>query len=125
MSRKSKGCNAERELVEKLEAIGYAAVRVAGSGVSKFPCPDVLASNGNEVLAIECKSTKGETQYIKKSQIEDLKVFSKMFGAKPLCAVRFNNVGWHFIEPDKMKASDKFHVTDREHIKREGINILQ
>lgn len=124
MSRKQKGSDAERELVEMLEAQNFASVRVAGSGCSKFPCPDVLASNGNQVYAIECKSTKKQAQYFRKEQIQDLLTFSKMFGAKPICAVKFST-SWSFIEPHKLKESTKFHVTDRDHIKTEGCALFQ
>lgn len=122
MSRKQKGSDAERELVEMLEMAGYAAVRVAGSGCSKFPCPDVLASNGSKVFAIECKSTKKQHQYFRKSQIEELLTFSQMFAAKPLCAVKFST-SWHFIEPHKLKDSGKHHATNRNHIKEHGFNF--
>jgi len=123
MSRKGKGSNAERELVEMLEAVGFAAVRVAGSGCSKFPCPDVLASNGSRVLAIECKSTKGHRQYFRKQQIEELLEFSRMFAAEPMCAIKFST-SWYFIEPHKLRDVGKMHGTDKEHIGDEGCELF-
>lgn len=123
MSKKQKGSNAERELVEMLSAMGFAAVRVAGSGCSKFPCPDVLASNGSRVLAIECKSTKKKHQYFRKQQIDELLAFSEMFAAKPLCAIKFST-DWHFIEPHKLKDSGKMHATNKEHAKEEGCPLF-
>ena len=53
MSRKSKGINAERSLIHKFWAHNWAAIRVAGSGSSKYPSPDVLAGNNLRKLAIE------------------------------------------------------------------------
>tara|TARA_Y100000310_G_scaffold332686_1_gene408721 strand:- start:46 stop:417 length:372 start_codon:yes stop_codon:yes gene_type:complete len=119
MSHKQKGSDAERELVEMLQQAGYASVRIAGSGCSKFPCPDVLASNGSRVLAIECKSTKKHRQYFRKAQIKELLEFSNMFAATPMCAIKFST-SWHFIEPHKLRDSGKMHGTDRKHVLDEG-----
>tara|TARA_Y100000310_G_scaffold319059_1_gene373854 strand:- start:762 stop:1133 length:372 start_codon:yes stop_codon:yes gene_type:complete len=123
MSRKQKGSDAERELVEMLQLAGYASVRIAGSGCSKFPCPDVLASNGSRVLAIECKSTKKERQYFRKQQIKELLEFSSMFAATPMCAIKFST-SWHFIEPHKLRDSGKHHATDRKHVLDEGCELV-
>jgi len=122
MSRKSKGSDAERELVDMLQSLGFAAVRIAGSGCSKYPCPDVLASNGSQVLAIECKSTKKQHQYFRKQQIGELLEFAKVFAAKPMCAIKFST-SWHFIEPHKLRDSGKHHVTDRDHVLDEGCKL--
>ena len=63
MSRKSKGINAERELIHIFwKTKSWAACRVAGSGAIKYPAPDVLAGNGNILLAIECKACQGDKQ---------------------------------------------------------------
>ncbi len=43
---KSKGSRFERDLIAELWKAGLAAIRVAGSGVSTFPCPDIVAGNG-------------------------------------------------------------------------------
>ena len=53
---KAKGINAERELVHLFHKFGWSAVRIAGSGSSKYPCPDVLAGNGFRRIAIEAKA---------------------------------------------------------------------
>ena len=59
MSRKSKGINAERDLIHKFWNVeGWSAVRVAGSGSMKYPSADVLATNKLRRLAIECKTSK-------------------------------------------------------------------
>ena len=59
MGGKQKGAVAEREIVSMLWGSNFAAIRAAGSGVQRFYSPDVLASNGSKVLAIECKSERG------------------------------------------------------------------
>ena len=105
MSSKSKGSAAERELVSMLWGAGLCSVRIAGSGVSRFPCPDVLASNGSKVFAIECKSCKNKKRYISAQQIRELLEFSKAFSAEPLIAVKVANEGWFFLSPNELEKS--------------------
>ncbi len=93
---KAKGSNAERQLVAMFWEKGYAAIRVAGSGSSRFPCPDVLASNGRKTFAVEAKATKTNYQYFRKDQIEQLINFSQVFNAEPILAVKFS-AKWYFF----------------------------
>ncbi len=93
---KAKGSNAERQLVEMFWEKGYAAIRVAGSGSSRFPCPDVLASNGQKTFAVEAKATKTNYQYFRKDQIEQLINFSQTFNSEPILAVKFSTK-WYFF----------------------------
>jgi len=102
----SKGASAERELVTMLWGSGYAAIRAAGSGVTKFYCPDVLASNGNKILAIECKSTKHKYQYFEPEQVRQLQEFSKIFKAECWLAVKFS-VAWKFFRPEELQQTKK------------------
>jgi len=74
MSKKSKGIGAERELIHSFWATNeWVAHRIAGSGSSKYPSPDIIASNNIRKLAIECKTCSEKTVYIKKKEIEELK----------------------------------------------------
>ena len=95
---KKKGSRLERELFHMFwEQKGWSALRTAGSGSTTLPAPDLLVGNGSRVLAIECKSGKGRRD-IKKEQIDELKIFSKLFGAEPWIGVRFNSLPWYFLE---------------------------
>ena len=96
MGGKIKGAEAERELVSMLWGSNWAAVRAAGSGVSRFYCPDVIASNGTKTIAFECKSTKHKYQYFEPQQIKDLQEFAKVFKAEPVLAVKFS-AEWKFF----------------------------
>lgn len=93
---KAKGSNAERDLIHLFWRNNYAALRIAGSGRMNYPSPDILASNGSKILAIECKATKQNYQYFKKEQVEQLIQFSKLFGAEPMIAIKFST-DWHFF----------------------------
>ena len=95
-SRKRKGIQAERELLTLLWASGWAAVRVAGSGSSRFPSPDIVASNGVKVLALECKVVKTNTKFFPLKEIQELLEFSKRFKAEPWIAVKHFKQ-WFFV----------------------------
>ncbi len=103
---KRKGSNAERELVSMFWDRNWAAIRIAGSGSSRFPCPDVLAGDGNVRFAVEVKSTKKSIKYISPEQMEQLRNFSSVFGAIPLIAVKFSSK-WQFIDPNCLEQSKK------------------
>lgn len=97
MSKKSRGINAERELVHKFWSNGFIAMRAPGSGSIKYPCPDILVGNPLRKLAIECKTTRSDKQYISSGQIGDLDRFAKIFSAEPWVAVKFKGNEWLFI----------------------------
>ncbi|KYK38173.1 MAG: Holliday junction resolvase [Theionarchaea archaeon] len=85
-----KGRRAERDLVEKLWDLDYAAIRVPGSGRSyKRPHPDIVAGNGKRYLALQVKSTKEKRKYFREKEILDLEAFCSVFGSEPLIAVKF------------------------------------
>ncbi|MGB9675417.1 MAG: Holliday junction resolvase Hjc [Candidatus Nanoarchaeia archaeon] len=117
MASKAKGSNAERELVTLLWGLNFAAVRAAGSGVSRFYSPDVLASNGIKTLAIECKSTKHDYQYFEPEQIRQLILFAKQFGAEPWLAVKFSKE-WKFFRPEDAKQTKNFFVVKKDNFGR-------
>ena len=95
---KVKGSRLERELFHMFwNQKGWAGLRVAGSGSTTLPASDLLAGNGSRILAIECKSGKGRRD-IKKKQVEELKTFSKLFGAEAWVGVRFDNMPWYFLQ---------------------------
>ena len=102
---KLKGTRAERELLHMFYANDWSCCRVAGSGSSVYPAPDLLAGKKEKKFAIECKNIKGDKKYIDKKDIEELLIFSKNFGADPLIAIKFDNHGWYFLHPNKLEKS--------------------
>jgi|SRR3989344_2065846 len=102
---KAKGSRLERELINMFFETGnHIALRAAGSGSTPLPCPDLLVGGNGRVLAIECKAGKG-ARYIKKKQIEELKIFSEKFGAEPWLGARFDNNEWLFLTIEELKTS--------------------
>ncbi len=99
---KIKGSRAERELFHFLWNSGWAVLRVAGSGSTSMPAPDLLAGNRSRFLAIECKSLKKKTQYLERQQMDELRIFAEHFGAEPWVGVRFDKIGWYFFPLPKI-----------------------
>jgi Holliday junction resolvase len=103
----------------------YRAVRVAGSGVMENADCDIIAGKTGKKYCIEAKSSKKPVKYISKQQIENFIVFSEIFGLTPLIAVRFNRLGWFFLEPKDMENSGKNFVINLELARKKGKRFAQ
>ena len=125
MSRKSKGINAERELVHLFWKHGWAAVRVAGSGSSHYPSPDLVVGNKNRKLAIECKACKGDRQYLTKQEVDELVAYAQLFGAEPWIAVRFNTLDWSFHMIDDLTKTENSYGVSRESARKKGLSFAE
>jgi len=124
MTSKAKGSRAERELLTMFWENNFAGYRAAGSGSTPLPSPDLLVGNGERYLAIECKALKTKAKYLEEAQINDLLKFSKIFGAEPWIGLRFNNIGWYFIQPDKLKKTKNGTlITSLEVVKEKGLTF--
>lgn len=121
MSRKGKGVNAERELVHLFHTVqGWSAIRVAGSGSSKYPSPDVLAGNATRCIAVECKATRDDKKYLSKEDVEQLIVFGQRFGAEAWIGVRFLGTPWYFLRPEEMSDTGKCVAISKEYARIKG-----
>jgi len=70
-----------------------------------MPAPDILASNSERTIAVECKSVKDARKYFYKDELDQLERFARLFGAEPWIGVRFDKVGWFFMPLDKLERS--------------------
>ena len=125
MSRKSVGINAERELIHLFWSSGWSAVRVAGSGSSHYPSPDILASNISRKIAVEAKVTKDKSKYFSKEEIEQLRLFSEKFGAEPWIGVKFKNINWFFVSLEDLELVGKSYVISVKMAKNKGLLFNQ
>lgn len=123
MSGKVKGINAERELVHSFWKWGFACVRVAGSGSSRYPSADLIVGNKNKKFVVECKVTKKDKKYFSKEEISQLITFADRFGAEPLIAVKFGRRGWFFVSIGDLDDSGKNIYLSYEKALRLGKNI--
>ncbi|OYT31262.1 Holliday junction resolvase [Candidatus Woesearchaeota archaeon ex4484_78] len=121
MLRKAKGLNAERSIVRNFWEAGWAAVRVAGSGATKFPNPDVIAAKQGRKLAIECKTTKDTKKYLSKQDVVQLKTFASKFGAEPWIGIKFNTLDWYFISLDDLERTKNGFVVSIKLAKDKGL----
>ncbi|MFH1589971.1 MAG: Holliday junction resolvase Hjc [archaeon] len=121
--RKSKGTAAERELMHKFWANGWAAVRAAGSGSTQFPCPDLIVGNNLRKLALEIKATKDKKKYFPKQEINDLKYFATKFGAEPWVVIKFDNKGFYFIMLEDLEETTASFVASFEIAERRGLTF--
>jgi holliday junction resolvase Hjr len=122
MSLKAKGTNAERELVHMFWKTGnWVAHRIAGSGSSHYPSPDIIASNKLRKVALECKATKSASVYIPKEEVEGLRAFALMFGAEAWICVRFDRKEWYFLSLDDLNSTEQSYCANIELATRKGL----
>ena len=121
MSRKSKGINAERELIHQFWSRGWAAARIAGSGAIKYPSADIIAGTPARKLVIECKSIKDSSFYFSKQEIENLKRFAGLFGAEPWIGIRFSGKRWYFFNPEDLRETEKSMMISAEQTITKGL----
>jgi len=124
-NQKAKGSNAERELVKLFNEAGWGAIRIAGSGSSKYPAPDILAGNAIRRVAIECKVTKENKKYLQKAEIEQLRTFAQSFGAESWIGVKFVNDGWFFLMLEDLEEKGSSWSVSVELAKRRGLSIAE
>ena len=123
-NKKAKGTAAENELVHRFWENEWVCVRVAGSGSSKYPSPDILASNGHKKIVMEVKSVNATKKYFTRQEVRDLDFFGEKFGAEAWVGVKFSESQWFFIptsELDETK-SENF-VIDIIKMKRQGFEF--
>ena len=125
MNKKSKGTNAERDLIHQFNDNGWVAIRSAGSGSMQYPSPDILAGNNLRRLAIECKTVNDTKKYFTKKEIDELVFFANKFGAEAWVAVRFDRIDWFFITIEDLEIKDRSYYVDVVIAKRKGLSFEQ
>jgi Holliday junction resolvase len=85
----------------------------------------LIAGKIGKKYAIEVKSTKKSSKYISKEQIESFMIFCEIFDLKPVIAIRFNRLGWFFLEPKDLEDSGKNLVVSLETARTKGKRFSQ
>lgn len=122
MNTKAKGTKGERDLVHFFNEQGWSCIRVAGSGSSRYPSPDLLAGNAIRRLAIECKVTKDTKKYFSEEEITQLRTFSHRFGAEAWLGIRFAGEPWYFLLLEDLEPTKTAWGASRELAKRRGLS---
>ncbi len=124
-NKKGKGTLAENELIHKFwETDSWVCIRVAGSGSSKYPSPDLLASRGDKKLVMEIKTINGVKKYFTGQEIRDLEYFGLKFGAECWVGVKFEKNQWYFIPTSELEVtkSENYSVSLID-MKRKGFTF--
>ena len=125
MNTKAKGTKGERDLVRFFNENNWSAIRVAGSGSSRYPSPDLLVGNAIRRLAIECKVTKDHKKYFPLEEIEQLRQFSENFGAESWIGIKFGQEDWYFLILEDLERTKNNYTISLELIKRRGLNLSE
>lgn len=125
MDRKAKGTRGERELVKLFNEAGWGCIRIAGSGSSRYPSPDILAGNAIRRLAIECKVTAENKKYFPDDEIEQLRTFSQKFGAESWIGIHFPGEKWYFLMLEDLERTGSCWAASLDAAKRKGLTIQE
>ena len=125
-NKKAKGTAAENELIHDFWDNEWVCVRVAGSGSTQYPAPDLLASRGDKKIVMEVKVVNAVKKYFKKQEIEDLQLFATKFGAEAWVGVKFEKNQWFFCPTSELQQTkgENYAITLIE-MKRKGFNFLE
>jgi len=105
---KSKGYYYERQLVKAFWDAGFAVIRApASGGATSRPIPDIVAGNGKYYYAIEVKTRRKLPVYIREDQINEVKEFSRRFGARAFVAVKLPYKCWRMIAVERLSKSGR------------------
>jgi Holliday junction resolvase len=118
-----KGANAERELIHILFKKGLAVLRVAGSGTSSLPCPDVVAMKPGLQLAIECKAWSKAYLSISNAQMAELRSWAKKAGTDFYVAWKIPRKGWRFLKPMQFNKGKKGYNISMKKALSHGIDL--
>ena len=124
-NKKAKGTAAENELIHRFwDTNEWVCIRVAGSGSTKYPAPDLLASRGDKKIVMEVKVVNGVKKYFTRQEINDLNFFSEKFGAEAWVGVKFESNQWYFIPTSELEQTkSENYVIDLIKMKRQGFEF--
>jgi Holliday junction resolvase len=87
----SKGDRNEREIVNFLDYLGWAVIRVPASGsATERDLPDAIVGRDGRSVAFEAKSSGGDPIYLDGEEVDALERFADDFGAEARIAVKFD-----------------------------------
>lgn len=116
---KVKGTYYERQLVKAFWDAGFGVMRAPTSGgATSRALPDLVAGNGKVYYAIEVKMRRELPIYIREEQVEEIREFSRRFGAKAFIAVKLPYKDWRFIPLEFLSKNGKnYKVGETKYLK--------
>ena len=122
--RKTVGTTTENELLHLFWENNWVCVRVAGSGSTKHPAPDLLASRGDRKLVLEIKMVSSSKKYFTSKEIQELDFFAGQFGAESWVGVKFIENQWYFLPISELnKTKNNNFVCEIVDMKRRGFTF--
>ncbi len=121
----SKGANAERELMRLFFDAGFSVVRIAGSGTSPLPAPDIVALRKGRIIAVECKARKAKNLAVLPGQMQQLLQWAERAGAQPFLAWKVPRKGWFFLLPKHFHKTEKFFLISLGDAMRVGKSLQE
>ena len=121
MGGRSRGYEAERELVRKLWRRGFAVVRGPASGakVRKAVYPDVVAIKNRHVLVFEVKKrSRLESIYLDKEQVAKLREFARRAGGDAFIAIKISGMPWRFVSVERLVDTGGSYKVSHEEIEK-------
>jgi len=111
-----KGKQAEKELMDRVEELGFAPMRApaSGGGGQSRDLPDVLVGDGEHILAIEVKRSGKNQVYLTPAEVEALMRFAEAFhaDATPVIAVRWDyDTTFYLAGPVSLSTTDSGNVS--------------
>ena len=126
INTKAKGTLAENEIVHKFWENNWVCVRVAGSGSSKYPAPDILASNGDRRIVMEIKIVNSYKKYFLKKQIDELNFFAEKFSSEPWVGICFRKSQWFFLPTcELLETKAENYLVDIIDMKKKGFDFFE
>lgn len=122
--RKNVGTLTENELLNEFWEASWVCVRVAGSGSTRHPAPDLLASRGDRRIVLEIKMVSNSKKYFTHKEIQELDFFAGQFGAESWVGVKFIENQWYFLPVSELKETkSKNFVCELVEMKRTGFTF--
>ncbi len=123
LKKYNKGAAAERELIHKLYNSGFSVARVAGSGSSTLPCPDLLAFNSKKKLAFESKAHNSNYLNISHEQIDSMQEWADNAKIDFFVGWKIPRQGWLFLKKSDFKKNKKNYSISLIQAKKKGLSF--
>ncbi|PIN98295.1 MAG: hypothetical protein COT90_05060 [Candidatus Diapherotrites archaeon CG10_big_fil_rev_8_21_14_0_10_31_34] len=119
MAHYNKGANAERELLRIIYDNGFGCVRIAGSGATILPSPDIVALSPNKKISFECKAWNSNYLNVSITQMTELIKWGEISGTEVFVAWKIPQKGWLFLKPeDFAKKAKSYSINQKQAFKK-------
>lgn len=110
-------------MVKFFNEAGWGCIRIAGSGSSRYPAPDILAGNAVRRIAVECKVIGKQKKYLAEDDVAQLRTFSTKFGAESWMGIHFPGEPWYFLMLEDLEKTESGWAISIETAKRRGLTF--